>query len=495
MSHPHPSPKDSHLATIVTMMSPLRLGLFLTAPAALATAAAAVGQVHLGLLTAAVDCPQGIAVTFASNDSAPATVTLTTDDGGGDVSASTTVDFYAVDDGTYHYKSPYLHTAKLCNLAPSTTYSYEIEDSDFDGAAFTSLPAVGDRNVPTVIGVVGDIGSTDTEGTLRNVATSLADSSASAHAVFIVGDFAYGNGEHEVWDDWFDAAQSVLSTVPSVGINGNHETIKGGGAHKDKKDVGPENYLAYIKRVGVTTPATPEALAALRTYYSIDVGLVHCVFLDDYVGHRGKKDVVGTDAWRAERARQLQWFQDDLTRVNRTATPWTVVLKHNPYYNTFEDHQCKCSPERYAIDDPEVCWDGVYDPSSDDASSKQPHCGLQAKFEDVYLEHGVDLVVAGHVHAYERTAAIKKNQVDWEDGVVYVTSGAGGQSPVDGYVDENPEWSVKTISDVAGGLRIVATADSLKAAWFANGKDTPDDEFTLTADGTPEKAVAAKKGL
>ena len=44
---------------------------------------------------------------------------------------------------------------------------------------------------------------------------------------------------------------------------------------------------------------------------------------------------------------------------------------------------------------------------------------MRDRFEGIFVAYGVDLVLAGHDHNYERTHAI--------DGVTYVVSGAGGR--------------------------------------------------------------------
>ncbi|OQS07467.1 hypothetical protein THRCLA_00502 [Thraustotheca clavata] len=58
-------------------------------------------------------------------------------------------------------------------------------------------------------------------------------------------------------------------------------------------------------------PISEENKNAFRTYYSADIGLVHAVFLDDYVGALHK---VGGQNWLNERNLQLQWLKVTLHR-------------------------------------------------------------------------------------------------------------------------------------------------------------------------------------
>lgn len=65
-------------------------------------------------------------------------------------------------------------------------------------------------------------------------------------------------------------------------------------------------------------------------------------------------------------------LQADLSKVDRKRTPWLLVLFHVPWYNSNEAHQCE----------------------GDD---------MKEAMEPLLRAAGVDLVLAGHVHAYERT--------------------------------------------------------------------------------------------
>ncbi|RHY20762.1 hypothetical protein DYB25_005834 [Aphanomyces astaci] len=376
-----------------------------------------VSQVHLALTNAVQDCPNGVAISFASPVAAPYDVQYAIQGHDNWSVRASTSDSYHVKAGRYSYQSPYLHTAYVCDLLPQTTYVYSIDNSTKH--LFVTPPMVGSRDAPTVIGVVGDPGDTsDSSNTLRNLGQAYRG--LATQAIVIAGDYSYANGEHEIWDKWYTVQEDVFSRVPQLGINGNHETISSHGHTPDSpyaNEFEGEDYVAYLKRT--VTPLSVEAKAAKRTYYSFDLGVVHLVFLDDYVG---------TVTWQHERELQLSWLETDLDRVNRTLTPWVVVIKHNPFYNTWMDHQCQCSKRKYVVApevrlDVEACWGGHYVAGS---PMYEPACGLQAKFERLFVQHGVNVVMAGHVHGYERTAPIVDNEFNADKGVVYVTTGAGG---------------------------------------------------------------------
>ncbi|CAK4273640.1 unnamed protein product [Aphanomyces euteiches] len=399
-----------------------------------------VSQVHLGLTTAAVDCPHGISVAFASDKATPWTVEFT--DGDCTNAVESQVHRYELD----AYTSPYLHEAVLSNMPPTTQFSYEIGSFE---SSFVTPPQSPDT---TVLGVVGDIAMVN---------------DALQHArVCSRRKFAYANGNHTIWDQWYTLLEPYLSRVPSVGINGNHET--------DVASDGfvAERYLGYVNRAN--TPITQDDAANLRTYYSIDIGLIHCVFLDDQVGSSFK---AGSPAWLAERQVMADWFTVDLDRVDRQETPYVVVFKHNPFYNTFDDHQCQCSPTVFEILDKDACWEGEYVYAS---TEEEPACGLQAKLEDIYAHFKVDVVVSGHVHGYERTDYIYQNEVNHERGSVYVTTGSGGRSHIVKNLTGDFSWSLFKEGLAFGATRIIATPSNLRLLWFANDDlTTPRDAATL----------------
>ncbi|KAI9908294.1 hypothetical protein PsorP6_016238 [Peronosclerospora sorghi] len=468
---------------------------YLIALASVATTSvsAEVSQVHLGVSSPAVDCANGIAVSFAT-DVAKSYFINATADGHHVMAVSTFVNYSVSEPGYgYTYSSPYLHTALLCDLAEMTKYSYTIGESEFRGS-FVSLLHPGSEAEETIMGVVADAGDTMfSETTFAQQAKTYEGK--HIQALVIVGDYSYANGLHLEWDNWFTKQQNLTSIYPITGINGNHETVTTTGhlnmePYPKDRELEAENYLGYIKRV--YTPITEDAKTALHTWYSLDIGLVHCVFLDDYTGSSGSDStVVGTAKWLADRKAQLEWVKSDLANVNRSITPWVVVFKHNPYYNTWSLHQCQCSPTIFEIDEADVdhCWNGTYFSGEVYA---EPQCGLMAKLEEVFSANGVNVVITGHVHAYERTAKIYKNKEDASKGIYYVTTGSGGN--YEGHAGPRipasliPSWSLASNNVSYGGSRVIATRESFRYLWFANdmgaAEAVPTDGFTIFSNET-----------
>lgn len=66
------------------------------------------------------------------------------------------------------------------------------------------------------------------------------------------------------------------------------------------------------------------------------------------------------------------WLQEELKRVDREKTPWLIVLMHVPIYNSNEAHYMEGE-------------------------------SMRAVYESWFVHYKVDVVFAGHVHAYERS--------------------------------------------------------------------------------------------
>jgi len=69
---------------------------------------------------------------------------------------------------------------------------------------------------------------------------------------------------------------------------------------------------------------------------------------------------------------QYKWLEEELPKVNRTETPWLIVLVHSPWYNSYNYHYMEGET-------------------------------MRVMYEPWFVQYKVDMVFAGHVHAYERT--------------------------------------------------------------------------------------------
>lgn len=102
---------------------------------------------------------------------------------------------------------------------------------------------------------------------------------------------------------------------------------------------------------------------------------------------------------------QYKWLEAELPKVNRRETSWLIVLMHSPWYNSYNYHYMEGET-------------------------------MRVMYEPWFVKYKVDVVFAGHVHAYERSERISNvaynivnmecNPVPDQSAPVYITIGDGG---------------------------------------------------------------------
>jgi hypothetical protein len=137
---------------------------------------------------------------------------------------------------------------------------------------------------------------------------------------------------------------------------------------------------------------------------------------------------------------QKQWLIKVLRDANlpqkRAAHPWLVVLHHRPVY---------CSSIQFGRCPGGASWirKGI---------SLLGFPGL----EEIYYHHGVDLVLAGHNHHYERMFPVHNKQLKMNatapyrnpGAPVYVVTGAGGNhEQLQNFQAPTPPWSAIQLKD------------------------------------------------
>lgn len=112
--------------------------------------------------------------------------------------------------------------------------------------------------------------------------------------------------------------------------------------------------------------------------------------------------------------RQWEWLAAQLPLVNRSEYPWLLVVPHRALYCTKVADDGECNSEAEAL--------------------RYGQLGLFFGIEQLLVEHGADLVFAGHTHHYEVTWPVVKGastQQDYVDprATVHVQSGIAGTGP------------------------------------------------------------------
>jgi hypothetical protein len=132
----------------------------------------------------------------------------------------------------------------------------------------------------------------------------------------------------------------------------------------------------------------------------------------------------------------------DFASVDRSVTPFIVVMGHCPYYSTNSHHYME--------------WQTL---------------DQQSYFEPLFMENSVNLVLAGHVHAYQRSYPVYNGDVV-EDGPVYIVVGDGGNREGHAKVYEKPDpaWSAyKNDTSFGHGTITIYNDTHMQWKWYVNG--------------------------
>ena len=300
------------------------------------------------------------------------------------------------------------HEVTIDGLPPDTAYLYAAGDEANDLAGpsnehwFRTLPVAGTEQ-PVRIWVIGDAGTGgDGSGNAESVLQAYLNSPhfAANDVWLMLGDNAYPIGT----DD--DYQRAVFNTYPRLLRHtrlwpalGNHETY----------GVGVPFFDIF------TLPRNGEAggvASGTENYYSFDYANIHFICLDSMLSDR----TAGSP--------MLTWLEADL---ESTTQRWIIAYWHHPAYSRGTHNS------DYEIELVE----------------------MRANVVPILEDHGVDLVLAGHSHNYERTYLIDGH---YGDSSTFTESmkkdGGSGQAPLDG---SNTEGAyVKTSAPHAGAVYVVA---------------------------------------
>lgn len=239
------------------------------------------------------------------------------------------------------------------------------------------------------------------------------------------GDLSYARGRNSVWANWFRIIEPQAATRPWLIALGNHEADPRLVSDADRE-------VAFFRqRFG---------LPGNELWYSFDWGGVHFVALDTY--SREANGNVST---------QVAWLEADLKA--HAKAPWTIVYLHEPPYSS-----------------------GRYGPSE----------RVQQRLVPLFEKHGVDLVITGHEHSYERSypllggRPVDRNATTYPEGkgIVYLVTGGAGRQLYDDWTYPAPNWSAarKSLHHV---VAITVTPTTLSARVVPTTGSTFRDTFTL----------------
>jgi len=251
------------------------------------------------------------------------------------------------------------HEVRVGGLSPETAYAYAVGsiggmlaggDTTF---VFRTSPRPGDV-ASTRVWILGDSGLPGAAQDRVRDAYAAWPGAAATNVWLMLGDNAYQTGtDAEYGAGLFAPYASFLRRNVLWPTRGNHDAIHSGGAN-DYYDL-------------FTLPTTGEAggmASSTEAWYSFDHGDVHFVCLDS------------EGSLRTPGSPMLTWLAADLAATQRM---WTIVFFHHPPYTK-----------------------GSHD--SDNVSDSGGRMrDMRENVMPILEAAGVDLILAGHSHSYERS--------------------------------------------------------------------------------------------
>ncbi len=356
------------------------------------------------------------------------------------------------------------HELKLSNLQPNTKYFYAVGSSasilnTTDPEQYFITSPEGAK--PMRIWVLGDSGTYTNDQYAVRDAYYKFNGTRYTDLWLMLGDNAYSNGlDSEYQFGIFNAYPSILKQSSLWLTIGNHDTAGNGS---------PGHEIPYFKNF--TLPQNGEAggiASGTEDYYSFNYGNIHFVCLDSMTSDRTSGSAM------------LTWLTYDLAANSKQ---WLIAFWHHPPYSK-----------------------GTKD-SDDDGTSIE----MRQNVLPILEQYGVDLVLTGHAHNYQRsflidrhygksttlTSDMKKNAgngrpnengayykptnfVAPHEGTVYVVAGSSGQAT--NAVLPHPAMYIQMMQ--LGSMVLDVNGNRLDAK-FLRETGAIDDNFTIIKGESP----------
>ena len=382
----------------------------------------------------------------------------------------------------------YDHIVRISGLKPLTKYYYaignlrEVLEGD-ENNYFYTLPEKGSETLIRVAGF-GDCGNNSINQ--RKVRDAMIGYLGDHYmnAMLLLGDNAYSNGtDAEYQAKFFNLYQGVfLNKYPLFPAPGNHD-------YRDIKAItmSEQFKVAYFHNFSV--PAKGEAGGVPsnnKAYYSFDIGNTHFLALDSYGADDSGQHMYDV------MSEQVKWVKKDLRANN---SQWVVAYWHHPPYTM----------------------------GSHNSDTEEDLVKIRENFIRILEENGVDLILCGHSHVYERSRLMKgyygmeadfdpdkhnlssssglydgsKNSAPYlkesgsNEGTVYVVSGSSGAQG-----GHKPSWPHDAMyysnNDIGGAFILEIQGKRLDLKWVcADGKIR--DRFTMMKDVSDKDARLLKR--
>src|SRR5437762_1050819 len=360
------------------------------------------------------------------------------------------------------------HIVKLSSLSANTQYYYSIGTSTGaiagDGTYFfLTAPTTGSTKA-TRIWVLGDAGTASSQQRAVRDAYYTYTGSRHTDLWLMLGDNAYSDGtDSEYQTAVFDATDGYPTMLRKSVVwptFGNHDSHSADSSSQS----GPYYDIFTLPKSGEAGGVA----SGTEAYYSFNYANIHFVCLDS------------SDSDRSPSGAMLTWLKADL---NANSQQWLIAYWHHPPYSK----------------------------GSHDSDSESELQQMRQYANPILESHGVDLVLSGHSHAYERsyllnghygssstlTSAMILDKGDGRvdgngayekpvaptpnKGAVYTVAGSSGQTS--GGSLNHPAMYVSL--NVLGSMVLDVNGAQLDAK-FLNSSGSTQDHFTINKDlGAP----------
>lgn len=380
------------------------------------------------------------------------------------------------------------HEVRLTGLTAATKYYYrfgsstQVLQSGSDNFFHTAPDATS--TAKTRIAVFGDCGRNENNFQTGSLNSYLQFVNGNpSELLLIVGDNAYNNG--------LDAEyQTNFFNVYSPNILKNHVLFPAPGNHEYGKTSQKLRDIAYYKIFTMPTAAECGGVASgTESFYSYNWGNIHFISLDSYgeeADNTRLYDTLGP---------QVTWVKKDLAANKQK---WTIAYWHHPPFSM----------------------------GSNNSDTIPELINIRQNFIRIMERHGVDLIICGHSHDYERsyllnnyygteasfnpgTHAVSTSSGKYDGtanscpyittgsgnkGVVYVVSGSSG---ADGIVQPGYPHNAMPFSIDDGGMFYLEVEDKRLDAKFIRKDGVIADKFTIMHDvnKTTNSVIAAGNSI
>lgn len=257
------------------------------------------------------------------------------------------------------------HILPIDSLAALTKYYYQVRISSDtilfpDSSIYFKTYPEPDTETPMTAWILGDCGTGNNNA--RNVRNAFYNYIGSNHTdmMLFLGDNAYTDGtdaqyQTAIFQNMY--GQKLRNSV-AWSCLGNHD----GNSANSNTQTGPYYDIFSFPVAGECGGIA----SGTEAYYSFDFGNIHFIILDS---HESDRSVNGA---------MHQWCEDDL---QSTMAKWIIGVWHHPAYSR-----------------------GSHD-SDVDIQLKE----MRENFLPLLEDYGVDLILSGHSHSYERTFLLNEH--------------------------------------------------------------------------------------